>query len=283
MDYNKVGAIVITYNFDSTFKKSFEISYKQVDHIVIVDNNSNEECIKFLKKIEGLNKVTIIYNDRNYGIARAINQGIDLLIKLKCDWIITLDDDSVLEKDAVYKMLKAKDNINKNNIGAVCPNVYDVNLKEYMYSNEIKISKISKAIQSGAMFNSKVFEKIGLFNEELFIYYVDEEYFEKIILSGYEIYRINNAIIYHSDGCIIKKKLLSKEFHFNRRPYYAIYYRARNGIYMVKKYGLSYLKDIFRDPIKIFLYDDNKCKKIIYYIKGIKDGIFNNLGPMQEK
>lgn len=282
MNKCKVGAIIVTYNFDDRLKKSINTLYNQVDYIAIVDNNSNDRCVNYIDELSKLENIRVIYNKENYGIAKAINQGIYLLLQLDCNWIMTLDDDSVLERDCVGKMLKIACNKKSNRIGAICPNIYDINIKEYMYPLSCGYTNINKSIQSGALFNSIVFNVVGLFNESLFIYYVDEDFFERLMLYKYEILRVNNAVINHSDGCLTKKKILWKKFDFNKRPCYAIYYRSRNCIYMIKNYGIKYCKDLLRDPIKIILYDNEKCRKLQYFIKGMINGLFGKYGKIIE-
>lgn len=280
---NKVCGVIITYNFDDTFIKGFKSVYNQVDHIIIVDNNSKSRCIEKLNKISELEKVLVIYNDENLGIAKALNQAIEIAGLDNFKWFLTLDHDSILEEEAVNKMLGISKKIEPNKIGIICPNIYDLNLGEYMFDLNLEYTYVEKCIQSGAIFNSLMLKETGLFNEDLFIYYVDEDMCERARLKGYNIIRTNKIKILHKDGKLQKKKIFWKKFDFNERSEYATYYRARNCLFMSKNYSYKYLKDNIRDPIKIIMYDNNKKIKLKYFFKGIYDYFNNTYGMLDDK
>lgn len=280
---SKICSVIITYNFNDDFIKGFKSVYTQVDHIIIVDNSSNPLCIEKLMKINKLDRVDVIFNNKNYGIAKAINQGIEKANLNKYEWILTLDHDSVIENNYIDKIIKVLREIDDSKIGIVCPNVYDLNLSEYMFTTEIKYSYVEKCIQSGALFNTQMLKEVGVFNEELFIYYVDEDMCERARNKNYNILRVNKAIIFHKDGNMEKKKILWKEFDFNKRSKHATYYRARNCIFMSKRYSYKYLKDNIRDPIKILFYDNERLSKLKYYLIGLCDGLINKYGEIDNK
>ena len=113
----KIGALIITYNPDLiVLKKNFEAIKDQVDEIAIVDNGSNN-----INKILNITnkEAKIIKNDKNMGIAFALNQGMEFFKKNGYSWVITLDQDSILSKDSVKKMMK----YSSENIGILCPRI----------------------------------------------------------------------------------------------------------------------------------------------------------------
>ena len=88
---NKNSKIIIkNFIYNNLFELISTIS-NQVNYIIIVDNNSSDQLI--FKKLE-FEKTYIIFNNQNFGIAKALNQGIKKAITLDCDWVITFDQDS---------------------------------------------------------------------------------------------------------------------------------------------------------------------------------------------
>lgn len=277
-----VCAIIVTYNFDESFKTCLNSIETQVDEVIVVDNNSNEKCIEILKNISRKSNINVIFNEVNLGIAKAINKGIEVAIHKEYEWIITLDDDSEPSKVMIKKMLEVYKNNTNPNIGIISPNIYDLNSQELISDNQLEWNYIDKCIQSGSMIRSKIIEKLGMFNEELFIYYVDDDFCERVNKEGYKILRANNAILNHRDGFLEKRKFLFKEFNYNKRSNLSIYYRSRNSIYMAKQYSKNYLIENLKDLVKITLYSDKKIVNLKVHFKGIKDSIKKTYGICEE-
>ena len=62
--------------------------------IIVVDNNSSDESVKWLKANHP--KIKIIENDKNYGYAGGCNRGIN---NSKGDYIVFLNNDTIHKKD----------------------------------------------------------------------------------------------------------------------------------------------------------------------------------------
>ena len=71
-----VCACIITYNIDEKINEVVNSIINQVDLVVIVDNASKSDTLEILKKLNENDKVHIIFNKVNNGIAIALNQGI---------------------------------------------------------------------------------------------------------------------------------------------------------------------------------------------------------------
>lgn len=276
MNY-KVGAIIVTYNVKESLKDVYMAIINQVEKLVFVDNGSNVETINIINHIcKNNEKCKKVMNDKNVGIGKALNQGVEYLLKEKMDFILTLDHDSKANKDMIFNMLKIYDEYKeKVNIGILTPAIYDINKKDYlMEKNNENIQIINEAIQSGELIRSDVFNAIGGFNEKLFIYYVDTDFNYRVQESGRNIVQCNNTILLHEEGQKTIHNILGKKIYYNNYNSFAIYYRARNNIYMIKKYKKSFTsKDrILKDFMKILLCDKNRKESLKAHLKGVKDG-----------
>src|SRR5688572_29837258 len=93
----EIYALVITYNPSIGFNQHLENLLKTFNHIILVDNGSSTD-IQAMLKTQAQNKkdaITILLNQKNLGIATALNQGLEYAIHKGYEHIITLDQDSL--------------------------------------------------------------------------------------------------------------------------------------------------------------------------------------------
>ena len=93
-------------------------------------------------------------------------------------------------------------------------------------------------IQSGAMHRLDVLDKIGGYDEELFIDQVDLEYCARLRISGYSIIQLNHAVLNHQTGDRgIKLKTIGvSRLPIGKHSPSRYYYQFRNLLYCGEKY-----------------------------------------------
>lgn len=282
---DKVCALIITYNIDEKIIEVTNSIINEVEGVVIVDNASNPQTIKLLKELNENSRVNIIFNKRNCGIAKALNQGAKFAKQNKYDWILTLDHDSICGKGMVKDMLDCRTECKmKENIGILTPRIFETHKQDFIskkgYDN-CKYIRVSDCIQSGSLIKVDVFDKIGYFNEQLFIYHVDFDFCQRLLKANYDIVQCNNVILYHEEGYKIPKKILGKKVFYNNYSSPATYYITRNTIYMCKTYSIFYIKRVIKDFVFITLFDNSKIERLRYFFKGIHDGLLNKYGELK--
>lgn len=278
MNNIRVGGIIVTYNTGFSLINTYESIVNQVDILVFVDNGSDNITINLINKICSENiKCKIIANDINYGIAKALNQGIKYLMNYDVDFILTLDHDSIAENEMIKKMISIYEKLKiKYKIGILSPAIFDINKNDYLTCvNEAEYQLIKEPIQSGSLIKSDFIKEVGLYNEDLFIYYVDTDLCYRGIEKGYKMIQCNKVILNHEEGKKSEFKILKKKVYYNNYNEFAIYYRARNNIYMLKKYKRKFSsKDrLLKDAIKIIIFDKKRFKSLKAHFKGIFKGI----------
>ncbi|SFP33990.1 Glycosyltransferase involved in cell wall bisynthesis [Ruminobacter amylophilus] len=85
--------------------------------IIVVDNNSSEDCIRRLEILEKNKKIKLIKNNCNYGFTYAVNQGMHLA-DVNND-ILLVNNDSVYTGNSIYAMKKAAYSL--DNVGLIVP------------------------------------------------------------------------------------------------------------------------------------------------------------------
>ena len=103
----KIVAGIISFNPEiKRLKENICAITNQCDCLYLIDNGSGNinDVIELLNKIND-EKITLIRNNKNKGIARALNQLCEIALGNGYEWIITLDQDSVcpLNLTAQYK------------------------------------------------------------------------------------------------------------------------------------------------------------------------------------
>ena len=270
----KVLALIVLYNPDmNRLNQNIEAVSLQVDEVVLVDNGSDniDEVKNNIK-----NSVTFIYNDKNVGIARALNEGFEYAIKNEYDWVLTLDQDSVTEKHLVEIYKKY---LHLPDIGMLTCNFVDRNSDIILEEEQQKeYYTVSRCITSASFCSVEAYIKSGGFDDYMFIDYVDHDYSAKMYKNNYKIYRINYDGLLHEIGH-------TKVYHFfglravsTNHSAFRQYYMARNNIILAKKYPEYYkmrnriIVELCR-WIVILLFEKNKFKKLSRRFNGIKDGI----------
>jgi rhamnosyltransferase len=280
----KVCAVVVSFNGGETIKNTVSALKKQVDFILIIDNNSNKNTKDILVKLEN-NKIKTIYNEKNYGIARALNKGVVFAKRNNFKWVLTMDQDSIAENKMVDKMLEcAKFYANNGRIVSFSPNI--LHAAREGYKNRKKKLRLYQerltVITSGNLIKIDVFNEFIKYEEKLFIDSVDFDFCLKLRINGYKIIRCYNASLTHELGEVKFRKIFDIKMHYHVHSYTRKYYIMRNNIYILKKYFLGYPVFCIKKQLFIFIFiiqsiilEKNKLLNVKYLIKGLIDGIHN--------
>lgn len=269
----KVVAGIVLYNPDiNRLKSSISELISEVDKICLIDNASLN--INDIEKL-ATNNVFVIKNEKNFGIAKALNQLLDFSYQTKADYLLTLDQDSILKKSMLEIMLNY---VNEKDVAMICPIINDLNRKKVI-KQQNKIKELDRCITSGTLMNLELCKEIGYFDEKMFIDYVDFDYCKRIKLAGKKIIRVKGAVINHEIGKRSKHKFLFLTVYPTNHNSTRIYYYARNIKYYCRKYKnsmdfkeklMEYMYLVWKF-VSIILYEDYKKEKIKKFVIGLKD------------
>lgn len=134
-------------------------------------------------------------------------------------------------------------------------------------------------MQSGTLFKRSTFDKIGYFDDKLFIDVVDLEFFLRMKRSELSLVRINAAVLNHHPAETKVKKILFLKLKYGQSSEVRNYYKARNLFWVAKRYNsLDMYKGLAISWLKIILLYDDKRKYLKAFNQGIKDAKHNRLG-----
>lgn len=282
-----ICAVIVSYNGLQLISKTIELIKKQVNEVLIVDNSSDELTKQYLSGL-CCDKTTIIYNDKNLGVAFALNQGIKYASDHNYEWLLTLDQDSIPFENMVEELTKCATNYSQLGYVSFSP----ITVENYYDSKTIIDTRCQErytVITSGNLVNLKVADKIGGFCDKLFIDSVDFEFCLKLKAHGYKILRCHSAILKHSLGTSESLTIFNRKVTFIVHSPFRKYYMIRNHIYITAKYVFKFplycmwkQVAIIRLLLQIIFLENHKLNSLYYIIKGLSDGICNNYGVLRK-
>lgn len=285
----RVSAIVVTFHPSAEHLHNLAQMRAQVDHLVVVDNGSDGPELSRIRLSSSQHDFTLIENGENLGIATALNRGVREAQRQDCGWVVLFDQDSAVTEGFIEAMVTDFKSYSRDRrIMQIVPRYRDPATGIERPVSRFEDGGVFLAITSGSLFSMEAFEKCGLFQENLFIYCVDDDYSLRLRKNGYFIGLSSNAVLLHQSGHPTSRKLFGKTLTTkNYRPDVRYYY-ARNKVWILRHYGqrfprliLPTLRELVSTPLKIALMEDASWKKIRLFFQGLFDGIAERMGPLR--
>lgn len=180
------------------------------DHyeIIVVDNNSEEETVNWLKDQDDLK---VIYNDYNAGFPKGCNQGIEIS---KGESILLLNNDTIVTPNWLNNLDRALYNSEKTGaVGAItnsCSNGQAIGVTYKDIGEMIKFSYLIESLNEKSyeyklnligycyLIKKEVLDKVGLL-DEIFTpgNYEDNDLSYRILSSGYDLILARDTFIHH--------------------------------------------------------------------------------------
>lgn len=256
----QVAVVILNYKVKKEtlgcIKSVLGSDYKNLQ-IIVVDNNSGDNLEKEIKKFSD---VIFIQNKKNLGFTGGNNVGIKYALISGADYIFILNPDTIIDKSCIFALVN---NINEGDI--LGPKIYFYKSHKIWYAGGIldKLNVIGKHrgvdeedigqyksieetdyVSGAALFTKKeVFDKIGFFDENYFLYYEDSDFCLRAKKAGFKILYIPEALVYHKnaqstglgsplqDYFITRNRLLFAFKFLSIRTKFAIFREALKNIF----------------------------------------------------
>jgi GT2 family glycosyltransferase len=263
----KIGVVTVTYNSSNVIDE-FMTSMLAQTHLnyvlYIIDNASSDDTLSKISKYND-ERIVLIANKDNVGVAAGNNQGIKSSLSSNCTHVLLINNDTAFEPQFTEKLLAG---LKAYRCDMVTPKIMHYNQPEVIWSaggyfdkyranagKEIGANQIDKgeydiSIQVDysstccLLICSDVFQSVGLMDEKYFCYFDDTDFCLRARQQQKILYYIFDAKMFHNassltGGC--------------NSPF-SIKQSARNKVFFIRKHYRSPLKNIW-----IYLYWIELC------------------------
>ncbi len=255
--------------------------------IIVVDNGSDKKDMVMLKR--EFPNLLIIENKVNLGFAMGNNVGIKKALVRGADYVLLLNNDTIVSQDFLTPLVKVlKENYQ---VGIVSPKIYfapgyEFHKQRYQQSEKGKIiwyagglldwenmlashngvdevdrgqyeeiRKTDFATGCCLLIKKKVFEDIGFFNNQYFLYWEDIDFCQRAKNKGWQILYAGKTHIWHKNASSSGGAGADT----------SVYYQTRNRLLFGFKYASLRTKiALLRESIRLLFAGKTWQKKAIW-------------------
>lgn len=268
---NAFLSIIVVYNPKVDLLVKDICSFiKNVDLLIIWQNSVLSDDVR--EYISSLGNIIFAGNGINQGIPTALNFALSYAIKNGYDYLLTMDQDSVLENFDNYKNTVIKKNQEKTCIVGAYQTFLESKLSEDIFS------EYKWVITSGTIFPIRLLNEIGGFETSFFIDTVDIEVCIRARKYGYKCYICRTGKLIQKYGVKHTIKMLNKTINYvvySPDRIYGIFRNLTMLLITYRKKEISYELFTFSFiVIKSAVFEKrNRTKSLLAMLFGIIDGI----------
>jgi len=223
--------------------------YSNLD-VLVVDNGSVENPTTAVQRLHP--DVRVVRVQQNIGFTGGNNLGIQQALTAGADYVLLLNNDTVVAPDCISKMVSALEGDSR--IGAGNPKIYFFQPEDHLWfaggdfslwtgitkhrgrgeRNNGKFDRpTAMTFATGCAFFVRVsaLKTVGMLDDRLFIYCEDVDLSLRLRQAGYECRYIPEAVAWHKEGMDTKR---------NRGQQFRIRLSARNLLLVVWKHAKWY-------------------------------------------
>jgi len=239
---NKLSIIIVNYNVKQ-FLENLIVSIKNAvreikNEIIVVDNASDDGSIEMIK--QKFPEIKLIANQENKGFGAANNQGLKIA---NGKYILLINPDTIVKEDTFNKLIEYLNSNDKigmatckvlNNDGTLqlaCRRSFPGPWTSFTkvtglsrlfpksklfakynltYLDENKTYEVDAISGSFMMMKREVYEKIGGFDSDFFMYGEDLDFCYRTQKAGYKIYYFHETEIIHYKGESTKRSSIDE-------------------------------------------------------------------------
>jgi GT2 family glycosyltransferase len=279
--FTSLSIIIVNWNLKNDTIECIESLLKagaSLGQIIIVDNGSTDGSIGALRNYFQ-NSIFIIDAKKNLGYAEGANIGIQYALSQNYEWLLLLNNDTIVDVDFMEEMQNAT--LNSSDYSILTPVILYHNKPSIIWFlgghqigntlltiNYYKNRKIDRNLPQlipieftngcAMMINRIVFEKVGLLDSSLFMYGEEVDLCWRAKLAGYKFACFTPARLWHKISKSSQSDLPQARF-----------LQIRNQIYFYRRYSHSLQKSFYfmftllRTLVMCIFYLLNKQIKLI--------------------
>lgn len=212
----KVFIVVLNYNGKDCIlpclRSLYALDYSSFE-IVVVDNASRDGSLEAARGMYG--RAHFIINERNAGFAAGMNVGIKFALGKGAKYVWVMNNDTVVGKDSLRKLVDVAEH--ENGCAIFSPLILTpsgatwfsaghidyirMRAEHVIPSNDFGAESYESGYLSGCalFFPRKTIEKVGLFDEDYFLYYEDADLSLRAKATGCRLLVAPKSVIVHGE------------------------------------------------------------------------------------
>ena len=231
-----VYVVVLNWNLKDDTAETVASVYRSTYpnlRILVVDNGSSDGSTEFLR--EKFPNLDIVSLDKNVGYAAGNNVGIRRAQAHSADYVLLLNNDTVVDPDCIENLVVAAES--EEQLGIVAPVVYyhdhpnkvwqcgakdrifpplpvQLTLRDLQRSERTcrDLSLVDYVTGCAMLVKRNAFDDIGLLDEHYFVYYEDSDFCIRARARGHKIGIACKAKIWHKVAASTKRAVPSKRY-----------------------------------------------------------------------
>ena len=270
----RLAGVLILYNPSNEVLDNI-LTYLDGLEILYVLDNSERPNITVIDRLKMLPKIYYVAFGKNKGISYALNYALELTHGYQ--FLLTMDQDSKF-RTGEFSTYKEKLDLLKDSEPKIA--IYSINyVKNKLHRSPCEY--VTDTITSGSIIDIGVAKEVGGFDLNLFIDQVDLEYCYRVREFGYRIIVFYDLFLLHHLGNPKQYNIFGRTIQVTNHNAGRRYYIVRNMLYVMRRYKdirRDYAMEILKMTIKVVLFEEDKCKKLLYMYRGIDDYLHGKFG-----
>jgi len=296
------AAVVVTFFPDEGVGARLERLKAEFATIIVVDNGSDAESRRRLE-VAG---VRLLPQERNLGLAAALNIGLAEAERQGFRWAVTFDQDSTPRPGFFEALWKSRESHpSPERVAVVGPRLVEERAgdetcrwivphprRRWWFSRipcvDRDLSGVAFVITSGALTDLRILREIGPMDEGLFIDYIDHDYCLRALAAGYDVVVSAGAVLLHNLGAKrdirVAGRTVRPTFHSAKRHRYM----ARNRWVLWRRHARRFPHWATFDAVhsglnamRVLLFEDGKMAKLGAMLRGAWDGLLGRQGEIR--
>ena len=264
----KLSVIILNYNVRFFLEQcilSVQVGLKKIEsEIIVVDNNSSDDSCQMVKQL--FPEIILLENKENLGFSKANNQAVKIA---KGEYVCILNPDTAITEYTFGEVLKYANS--KGNLGALgvylmdgkgsflpeskrnLPTPKAAFLKLIGWSNSyyakhiepLDSGEVSVLVGAFMFIKKSVYQEVGGFDEDYFMYGEDIDLSFKLTKAGYRNYYLGTTNILHYKGESTKRdKAYFDRFYGAMFIFYQKHFKTNIGFNVLVRLGVFLTKRI---------------------------------------
>jgi len=248
-----VYLLVLTYNGRemvlACLESVMQSSYDNL-HVVVIDNGGSDGTPEAVREAWG-DRAEVLRIEHNVKFSRANNEGIRLALKCGADYVMLLNDDTVMAPETVSELVKAAES--DPAIGFVGPKIYywkpddqiwfagglifpargtaaHIGIRERDHGQYDEPRDVDYITGCAMMGRCAMIERIGLLDPAYKAYYEDSDWCTRAARAGWRRVYVPSGRVWHKISASTGGQLTA----------YKVYHKLRSGFIFFRRYSRWY-------------------------------------------